>query len=242
MCVAAGIAQRVLRSSVQDAESANLTLVPGEWTAIYGANLAGSVRTWTTSDFGAGNALPTSIDGVSVQFGGIPAAVFYVSPTQLNVQVPDGVSGSVPVTVTFDGIVSAAFTATIGQNAPSFFVYQNGNTLYPAATHADNTLIGDPAVQPGSTKAKAGEEIVFYINGLAPSPAGVLISSATQYTDPVTVNVGTESASVVWAGLVSAGLFQANVVVPSDLAAGNYPITLSAGGKVSPGTVVLTVQ
>src|SRR6185437_7995666 len=70
-------------ASVQDAASANATVVPGEWVAVYGASLAGTSRIWGSSDFGPGGALPTQLDGVSIQFGGAPAAVYYVSPAQI---------------------------------------------------------------------------------------------------------------------------------------------------------------
>ena len=229
-------------SNVLDAESANHTVVPGEWVAIYGSNLAGTTRAWAASDFGSGNTLPTSLDGVSVQFGGTPAAVFYVSPTQVDAQVPSGVSGNVPVTVTFDGVVSSTSTAAIGENAPSLFMYAAGTNLYPAATHLDGTLIGDPVAQPEATKAKAGEQIVLYVNGLAASPGGVLISAPVPYSDPITVAIGTEHASVSFAGLVAAGQFQVNVQVPTDLVSGNYAVSVTARGQVSLGTVILPVE
>jgi uncharacterized protein (TIGR03437 family) len=227
---------------VQDAESANPAVVPGEWVAIYGTNLSASTRTWRSSDFGAGNALPVSLDGASVQFGGAAAAVYYISPTQIDVQVPGGVSGNVPVTVTADGVASAPIMVSIVQHAPSFFVYGAGSSTYPAATHADGTLIGEPAVQPGATKAKPGESIVLYVNGLTASPGGTAIAVPVPYTDPVTVTIGTKSAAVSFAGLVAAGQFQVNVVVPPDLATGNYPIVVTAAGQSSPGTVILPIQ
>lgn len=229
-------------SGVQDAESANITVVPGEWVAIYGANLAGTSRSWGASDFGSGSTLPTQLDGVSVQFGGIPAAVYYVSPAQLDVQVPGGISGSVPVTVSFRGASTAPFTVNVGTHEPSLFVYKAGGNVYPAATHADATVIGDPAIQPGASKARAGEVITLYVNGLGASPGGVLISTPILYSDPVTVKVGNENALVSFAGLVSPGLFQLNVQVPPDFATGNYPLVVMTGGQVSPGQVVLPVQ
>ncbi len=229
-------------SSVQDAESANTTVVPGEWVAIYGANLAGTSRIWAASDFGSGGTLPTELDGVSIQLGGVPAALYYVSPSQIDVQVPSGLSGSVAVVASFRGASTAPFSVNIGTHAPSLFVYKAGPNLYPAATHLDGTLIGDPAVQAGARKAKPGEVIALYVNGLGASPGGVLISTPLPYTDPVTVTVGIESAVVSFAGLVAPGLFQINVQVPPDLSSGDYPITVTTGGQVSPGRVVLPIQ
>jgi uncharacterized protein (TIGR03437 family) len=229
-------------SSVQDAESANRTVAPGEWVAIYGKDLAATTRIWAASDFGSGNALPTNLDGVGVRFGGVAAAVYYVSPTQIDVQVPSGISGDVPVVVSLYGVTSSAFTATIATHSPSLFVYQAGANLYPAAIHLDGTLIGDPAVQPTATKAKAGETIELYVNGLAPSPGGVLIAEPVPYIDPVTVSIGAKQGLVTYAGLVAPGQFQINVQIPPDVAPGHYPIAITAAGQTSPGTVILPVQ
>jgi hypothetical protein len=42
-------------------------------------------RTWTASEVVNGH-LPTALDGVSVTLDGKPAFVYYISPTQINVQ------------------------------------------------------------------------------------------------------------------------------------------------------------
>ncbi len=229
-------------SNVQDAESARVAIVPGEWAAIYGSRLALTTRTWNASDFVNGNALPTILDEVTVTFGGIPAAVYYVSPTQLDVQVPTGISGTVPVVVSVAGTTSSTFNATVVAQSPSLFVYSASGALYAAATHLNGTLIGDPAAEQGATKAAPGETIVLYVNGLTSSPSGAIISTPVLYGGNVTVTVGAETAIPSFAGLVSAGEFQLNVQLPSDLAAGNYLINVTAAAVVSPGGVVLSVQ
>src|ERR1019366_4969403 len=81
-------------TSVQDAESTLKTVVSGEWIAIYGTNLANTSRSWGTAGF-SDNNLPTALSGVSVKFNGLPAAVYYISPAQLNVQAPAGLAGAV---------------------------------------------------------------------------------------------------------------------------------------------------
>jgi uncharacterized protein (TIGR03437 family) len=229
-------------SRVQDAESINTTVVPGEWVAIYGANLAGTSRIWGASDFATSAGLPMGLDGVSVQFGDKAAAMYYVSPAQLDVQVPSGLSGPVPVVVSFRGASTPPFTVNVGTHAPSLFVYKAGNTLYAAATHADGGLIGDPAIQAGSSKAKPGESITLYVNGLGPSQGGVLIGTPVPYTDSVTVTLGGKNCSVSFAGLVSAGLFQLNVQIPQDITTGLYLLTVTASGQLSPGPVNLPIQ
>src|SRR4029077_13564778 len=73
----------------------------GNWLEIYGSNLATTTRGWQGFDFNRNNA-PTALDGVSVTIGGKSAYVDYVSPGQVNVQVPDGIpiGSGVPLLVT----------------------------------------------------------------------------------------------------------------------------------------------
>jgi len=231
-------------SNVLDAESARATIVPGEFVALYGANFVGTTRTWAGADFtaaGAGN-LPMSLSGVGVQFNGLPAAVYFISPTQLDVQAPSGITGTVPVTVTNNGAVSGAFNVAVVQNAPSLYYYPAGSNLYPAAVHLDGTLIGDPALTGTATKVKAGETIILFVNGVAPSPSGVIIGGAISYSGPVTVTIGPAGTTPGFTGLVAAGEYQMNVTVPSSLTTGDYPITVTVQGQTSPSNVILPVQ
>ena len=54
---------------------------------IFGENLSSTTRTWDGADFNGPNA-PTSLDGVSVTVNGKPAFVFFISPTQININLP----------------------------------------------------------------------------------------------------------------------------------------------------------
>jgi uncharacterized protein (TIGR03437 family) len=49
--------------------------------------------------------LPTSLDGTAVRIDGRAAAIFFVGPGQLNVQVPDTATNG-PVTVEVETLVS----------------------------------------------------------------------------------------------------------------------------------------
>src|SRR6202043_2996265 len=82
----------------------------GSWLEIKGTNMAdaadprltaaGNPGQWTSSDFN-GVSAPTSLDGISVSIDGKPAYVWYLSPTQLNVQAPeDSILGEAAITVT----------------------------------------------------------------------------------------------------------------------------------------------
>ncbi len=57
-------------------------LSPGSIASIFGANLASSTETASTIP------LPTQLTGTSVTVHGLPAHLFYVSPSQINFQMP----------------------------------------------------------------------------------------------------------------------------------------------------------
>jgi hypothetical protein len=90
---------------------------PGSWISICGSNLSNlpaAGRSWTASDFNGAN-LPLSLSGTSVLVNGRPAAISFVSPTQLNVQSPDdSATGAVSVIVTAPA-GSAVGTANLQQ-------------------------------------------------------------------------------------------------------------------------------
>ena len=71
-------------TAVQDAESARASIVPGEWVAIYGSNLATGVNVWGNSDFVNGTLLPVTLSGVRVSFNGSPAPVYVAESGQIN--------------------------------------------------------------------------------------------------------------------------------------------------------------
>jgi uncharacterized protein (TIGR03437 family) len=45
----------------------------------------------------------------------------------------------------------------------------------------------------------------------------------------------------LYSGLIGAGLYQINVTVPADMAAGTYPVVVTQSGVSSPTTAVLKI-
>jgi uncharacterized protein (TIGR03437 family) len=228
----------------------------GSFIEIYGSNLAGTTRGWAASDFVSG-AAPTVVDGVAVTVGGIPAYVNYVSPGQVNVQVPAGVpSGStVPVIVTYNNQSSAPVTLQInsfegGLLAPSNF--KANGTQYAAAFHADGTFVtfGNILGIQG-TPAQPGETIVFYGVGFGPvtsstTPvAGQIVQAPmTTLAAPVTFTIGNLPATVSYQGLVDGevGLYQFNVIVPLALTGNDYKVQVTQGGTTIPQDLYVSVE
>ena len=230
---------------VANAEGESTAIAPNTWLEIKGLNLApaGDTRTWQSSDFANGQ-MPTQLDGVSVMVNGKAAFVYYISPTQVNVLTPpDAISGSVQVLLTYKG-QNASYTTPAQGISPSFFVFDTVANL--AATHVDGSLIGPTTLYPGSTTpAKPGETIVLYANGFGPTSTPVVSGSTGQSGTlaplPV-VKIGGVAATVLFAGLVSPGEFQFNVIVPPNTLDGNQPVTATYNGATTQAGTQLTVQ
>ena len=216
------------------------------WITIFGSNLSQTVRQWTNSDFLYEN-LPTQLDGVSVRVNGTPAYVYYVSPTQLNVLVPDDTTtGPVQVQVTTAQGTSNSFAVDKRRMAPAFFLFQD--TGYVAATHPDGTYVGMPGLITGKAfvPAKPGDIISLWGTGFGPTipslPAAKLVINAASLAYSVTITIGGQPATISFAGRSGSGLDQFNVTVPATLGDGDQALVASIGGLQTQAGIFITVQ
>ena len=201
---------------------------PGSWVTIRGQRLAPTRRIWREEEILEGR-LPVELDGVRVNIGGRPAAVYYISGEQLNVQAPEE-EGDGPVQVeviTPQG--RAVATAERRSVAPGIFVYQAGDRTLVAAVHALRpdeepraVLVAPVGLIPGyeTRPARPGDVIQLYATGLGMNTkprvaAGRVLTEPAELLDEVRVWVGGETARVLWKGLVSPGLYQINLEIPA---------------------------
>jgi uncharacterized protein (TIGR03437 family) len=238
-----------LISAVTDGAGYQQGISPGAWISIFGTNLAYTTRGWLDSEI-VGGKLPTLLDGVSVTIDSRLAAVSYISPLQLNVQVPDDTAtGPVPVAVTTPQ-GTATTTTTMQTFSPGLFMYGAANGRYVAAQHgADYSIVGPPGLYPGaSSPAKPGEVIILYATGFGPTtpptPSGQVVTSAAPVVNlsAISMTIGGQQAQVQWAGITIAGVWQLNVQVPAGAASGDAAIVAQIGGKSTQGGAFVTVQ
>jgi len=142
------------------------------------------------------------------------------------------------------GMASAAFATQAQQYSPSFFIFGAGP--YVVGTHANGSLLGPASLYAGlSTPAAPGEVVVLYADGFGPVSvpvaAGSEVQSGTLPVLPV-IQIGGIAASVQFAGLVSHGLYQFNVVVPATSTSGDNTLTAQYNGLTTQTGVLLTVQ
>jgi uncharacterized protein (TIGR03437 family) len=87
--------------------------------------------------------------------------------------------------------------------------------------------------------------VVLYANGFGPTSVPVVAGASTQSGTlsplPV-VTIGNDPANVVFAGLVSPGLYQINVIIPANTPSGDIPLSATYNGATTQSGIVITVQ
>jgi len=226
---------------------------PGTWVEIYGSELASTTRAWTAADFN-GESAPTALDGVQVTVGGQPAFVEYVSPGQVNAQLPSGIgTGSLPVTVTSGGVTGAPMEVTVNAAEPGLLApptFRIGGNQYVAAQLPDGTYVLPAGALEGvdSRPARPGETIVIYGVGFGPvvpdTPAGQIAAGPSQLATALQVQFAETPAQLAYFGLApgAVGLYQFNIVVPDVPASNLVPIAFELGGAALPQTLYTAVQ
>jgi minor extracellular serine protease Vpr len=213
-------------------------VAPGSYISIFGSNLSNTTSSATTA------TLPLAIAYVTVSFDvpsaqlSLPGHLVYVSPNQVNVQVPWELQGqsSVQIKVTVSDSSGSAYgnvvTVPLSDYAPAFFEIGGGQV---AAQDVSFQLIGT------ANPARRGQVVQLYANGLGPvdgQPASgdyAPLLPLSTCKSQATVTIGSQNADVGFCGLAPGfpGLYQINATVPLGLAAGTYPVTVSIGGQTS---------
>lgn len=229
------------------------TAAPGAWIEVHGSNLAADTRSWATSDF-TGSTAPTTLDGTKVSIAGQSAVLSYISPSQVNAQVPLTVApGAQNITVTSPSGTSPAFGMTLNAAQPGLCqgVFVAGNAYVAAVVNGTSTYVL-PASAPVSgisfRPARPGETINFFGNGFGPvnpSPAqGQLVSQPDQLATPLLVFFGQTQATVTYSGYAPGfiGLYQINVVVPDVPDSDLVPVTFALGDFAGAPTLYTAVK
>jgi uncharacterized protein (TIGR03437 family) len=243
--------------NVQNASDfgASPTIAQGSWVEIFGSNLAADIRQWAASDFKGVNA-PISLDRTSVTIGGQSAFVDYVSPTQVNVQVPFniGTGASIPLTVSTATGTSATINVNVALAQPGLFApasFNVGGKQYVGATFTDGTtFVAPPNSIKGVTsrQAKPGETIILYGVGfgtVSPGiPAGQIVQQVNTLTLPLSIFFGTTSATLQYSGLAQnyVGLYEFYAVVPNIADSDTVPLSFTLNGVNGTQTLYTAVK
>jgi uncharacterized protein (TIGR03437 family) len=232
-------------SIANSAASVTGLYAPNTFVTIYGENLAYTTRALAVSDI-VGGLLPTVLGttGVRVLINNIPANIYYVSPTQVNLLIPTSlVPGPVMLQLVVDSLAGPAIPIMLQSAAPSLFQLDAMTVL---AVHLDGSTITS------ASPAQPGEVVVLFASGLGPTNPAAIPNQIPQQAASVTpmssftmqINgAAVNPQQILYAGVVPtfAGLFQINVQLPNDTPS-NPQIQIGYSGIMSPAGRVLPVQ
>jgi uncharacterized protein (TIGR03437 family) len=204
---------------------------PGSIISLFGSNLATGSALTSTAPW------PNVVQGSLVFVNGMAARLAYVSPTQINAQIPyETTAGQATLNVVAGDRVLPPIQLTIQPIAPRLFVDAQNHVM---AQNQDATANG------ASHPAAPGTMLTVYLTGQgalnAPmadgeaAPAGPPISPEA----PITAAVGGQNAEVVSARMAPGmvGVLEVTIKIP-PLSSGGYPLTVEIGGVSSNAGVV----
>jgi len=210
--------------------------------SLFGTNLADATAGATSIP------LPATLGGAQVLLNAIAAPLLYVSPSQINFQVPCEMplNGAVGVYVTNSGGASSAQIATIAPYAPGVFTTcaPTAAAVGPCIVHLDNSLVTPDKPANPSEILTVYATGVGNLNHMPVTGAASPLSPLSQAVDLPSVTVGSLAASASFAGMTPGmvGLAQMNIQLPSTYpAASSLPLVISFPGAASPA-VNLAVQ
>ncbi len=207
---------------VNAASFAASSLSPGGLATLFGSGLS------FTTAAASSTPLPISLADVQVLVNGHHAGLLYVSPGQINLQLPTALApGPAQIIVTVSGNAAAPLNESLSPAAPGIFV--GSASLAAALDDGDHDIDPTNPAQPGST-------ISVFLTGIGPLSATLTTGTPAPASPPATATldvsatIGGLPATVTFAGLAPgyAGLAQVNLIVPS-LPPGNYPIAVRVG-------------
>ncbi|HYA18922.1 MAG TPA: hypothetical protein VEF06_15725, partial [Bryobacteraceae bacterium] len=230
-------------------------LAPGTFTVVY--------PTVTTNTISSGTAVsstlpwPTVASDTQVIVGGIPAALYYVSPGQINfpmpMALPSGGSVDLQVIRPSTGQIYGGAEIPMALASPALFVL-GGLQSGPVAALNQNNTLNTPA-----NPATRGTVIQLFGTGEgyvvgAPPEGQVSTGPLATSTTPVILLGATGSkiqvpaANVQYSGIAPGeiGLWQINVLIPSNAPTGTVPISvlmqdISSGNNAVTTEVVTTI-
>jgi uncharacterized protein (TIGR03437 family) len=208
----ASVAPPVVKSLVNAADGTQ-PVASGGLVSIYGQNL--SPVSIATKEI----PLPTALGDSCLTVNGVAVPMLFVSPTQINAQLPYNLEGNVTMILRTPGGVSDNYYFTMLPAAPK--VFRSGvageDTNVPTIFRASNgqlVTLSNPVHQ--------GDVLVIYLTGMGrtypevetgiPAPFDPLAWSAI----PASVDLGGVGLPILYAGLTPGqiGVYQINVSVP----------------------------
>ncbi|MBI3696813.1 MAG: hypothetical protein HY238_18500 [Acidobacteria bacterium] len=209
-------------------------VAPGSIISIFGTNLAASTAQASAVP------LPTQLAGITVKVNGTPIPLFFVSPGQINAQLPfEAPPGRATAVVTSSAGDSRSETFNVASSAIGIFPFPSSNRAI--ALNQDGSVNG-----PENPEGR-GRVIVVFLTGQGPVTPPVPTGRAAPLDTlspaalPGAATIGGSTAPVMFLGLTPGfvGLAQANIQIPSDITPGaQVAMSITVGGQAGNTTTI----
>ena len=217
----------VVQAVVNSASFApGVAVAPGSIISIFGQRLAEGEYSATVIP------LPTKLGGTSVEINGLAAPLFYVSPGQINAQLPFEVQADPAVVVVRVGSTSSAsLSFPIAATGPGIFLWGGNRGVVQNQDLELNTPI---------RAARPDEVVTAYLTGQGKLDWPVVTGTAAA-SDPLSrptakawAFIGGRDAELTFLGLTPGlvGLLQANLRIPK-VPTGEHTVSIHIGSATS---------
>jgi len=226
----------VYPGGVVNGASSLAVVAPGSLVSIYGTNFAAG------TSVAGGFPLPTTLGGTSVTLNGAAVPLLFVSPTQINAQIPyEAGSGTASLIVRAGNIASTPAPVALSASAPG--IYTAGIT-----DHAIAVNLPEGTLNSSVAPAAPGQYVTLYLTGQGAVQPFVDTGTAAPLSD---LSVPVASTEVLIDGAVAghqfaglapgfAGLMQINLQIP-EISPGEHRLQVRIGG-IKSNDVAISVK
>jgi uncharacterized protein (TIGR03437 family) len=214
---------------VVNAASFSAPAAPGSLISIFGSNLASSVSTASVAPW------PTKLGDTSVQVNGVDVPIYFVSPQQINAQLPyEATVGTAVVAVT--NSLGSGDAVPLSVAPASCGIFQYSGSTRGIVLNQDGTLNS-----PSNPEVR-GNVVVAFLTGQGavnpPVPTGQVapMTALSFAVQSFTAAIGGAQAAIQFLGLTPGfiGLAQANITIPAAATSGDaVNLAISASNTVT---------
>ena len=210
---------------ISNAASGQQAYAPGMILSVYGAGMGEFAQAASATP------LPAMMAGFEAWVNGESTPLYYVSPDQVNLQIPYDISPG-PAQLSVGGPwANVIYNFTVSAAAPGIFMFADGSVNPSRTAHAGDTVVmfitGDGMTSPP----------VF--TGWTPSPGVV---PAPQQAVSITVGGIAVAQPFPFIGIPSwsVGVTQVNFTIPTNVPAGSQQVVVTVGSASSwPATITI---
>jgi uncharacterized protein (TIGR03437 family) len=194
---------------------------PGMILSVFGSELAPSAASASSVP------LPVSTTGVAATVNNVAAPLYYVSPGQVNIQIPyqTAVNSLATLKINNNGLIGS-YQFNMVQTGPGIFT-DSSSALIPSGSGNRGAIVSLYMTGAGTVTPQVA-------TGSAPG-AGTPVENLPKPAQNVVVTVGGVPATIEFIGVPVGlvGVTQINFYVPSSITDGTQPVVVTVGGEAS---------